>query len=99
VFVDWITQEQFAQAVAKVEHKRGPAPKTLRLESLHEGKSVQIMCIGDYRKIGLICDQLYNKYLPEQGLRANGSYHEIYLNDPERTAPEKRKVVIRQPVL
>jgi len=99
VFVDWITQEQFEEAVAKVERKRGPAPKTLRLENLREGKSVQIMHVGDYKDLGAVCEKLYNEYLPTNNLEPNGYYHEIYLNDPTRTAPKKRKIVIRQPVI
>jgi hypothetical protein len=98
VFIDWITQEQFEEAVARVEQKRGPAPETLRLETLHEGKCVQIMHIGDYKELAAVCDVLYNEYLPGNSLRPNGYYHEIYLNDPVRTAPNKRKIVIRQPV-
>jgi hypothetical protein len=98
VFVDWITEERFREAVAKVELKRGPAPKTLRLKTLREGKSVQIMHVGDYTSIGAICQKLYNDYLPENKLKPHGFYHEIYLNDPTRTAPGKRKIVIRQPV-
>jgi hypothetical protein len=93
VFIDWITQEQFEEAVAKVEQKRGPAPETL-----HEGKCVQTMHMGDYKELAAVCDVLYNEYLPENNLRPNGYYHEIYLNDPARTAPHKRKIVIRQPV-
>jgi hypothetical protein len=34
----------------------------------------------------------------ENGLTENGHHHEIYLSDPRRTAPEKLKTVIRQPV-
>ncbi len=99
VFVDWITQETFRSAIAEVEMKHGPAPKTLRLENLHEGKSVQIMHVGEYDDIGSICEKLYTKFLPENNLEPSGHYHEIYLNDPERTAPEKRKTLIRQPVV
>ena len=99
VFVDWITQEQFEEAVATVASKRGPAPKTLRLENLHEGKSVQIMHVGDYNEIGGVCEKLYAEYLPANNLKPNGYYHEIYLNDLTRTAPKKRKIVIRQPVI
>jgi hypothetical protein len=55
-------------------------------------------CTGDYDNVGAVCKKLYNEYLPENNLEPNGHYHEIYLNDPRRTAPEKRKVVIRQPV-
>ena len=99
VFIDWITQKQFEEAVAKVEQRRGPAPKTLRLENLREGKSVQIMHVADYTELGAVCDKLYNEYLPDNNLKPNGYYHEIYLNDPIRTAPKKRKLVIRQPVI
>jgi hypothetical protein len=98
VFIDWITQDQFDEAVARVEQKRGPAPKTLRLENLHEGECVQYMHVGDYEGVGTVCNELYNQYLPEHNLSPNGYYHEIYLNDPTRTAPKKRKIVIRQPV-
>ena len=98
VFIDWITQEHFEEAVAKVEQKRGPAPGTLGLKNLHEGKCVQIMHVGDYKGVGGVCDELYNQYLPGNNLQSNGYYHEIYLNDPARTAPNKRKIVIRQPV-
>jgi hypothetical protein len=98
VFIDWITQKQFTEAVAKVEQKLGPAPETLRLENLHEGKCVQIMHTGDYKELTAVCDVLYNEYLPQNNLKTNGYYHEIYLNDPTRTAPNKRKIVIRQPV-
>lgn len=99
VFVDWITPEQFSEAVAKVESKCGPAPKTLRLENLHEGKSVQIMHVGDYNEVGALCEKLYKDFLPANNLKPNGYYHEIYLNDPARTAPKKRRMVIRQPVI
>jgi hypothetical protein len=98
-FVDWISREQFEDVVSQVEGKRGPRPRTLRLEHLHEGKSVQIMHVGDYRGIGAVCRRLFHEYLPANGLRLNGYYHEIYLNDPKRTAPKKRKTVIRQPVV
>jgi hypothetical protein len=68
------------------------------MENLTEGKSVQIQHIGDYGQVQSICDELYNQYLPQHNLKPNGHYHEIYLNDPKRTAPEKRRIVIRQPV-
>lgn len=98
VFTDWIDQKRFEGAVAVVEKKLGPAPATLRLEDLKEGKSVQIMHVGEYEKIKDICEDLYTSYLPDHNLKPNGKYHEIYLNDPNRTSPEKRRVVIRQPV-
>lgn len=99
VFIpDLVPQEAFQEAVNKVEEKLGPAPKTLRFQFLNEGKSVQIMHIGDYSEIQSVCDKLYNEFLPENNLMPNGYYHEIYLNDPSRVMPEKRKMVLRQPV-
>lgn len=98
VMLDWVSEQIFTEAVAKVEKKLGPAPESLRLEHIHEGKSVQIMHIGDYTEIGAICDKLYNEYLPQNNLTNNGHYHEIYLNDPTRVAPKKRKMILRQPV-
>jgi hypothetical protein len=31
-------------------------------------------------------------------LAKNGHHHEIYLNDPRKTAPEKLKTILREPV-
>jgi hypothetical protein len=99
VFIDWILQEQFDSAVEKAVRKLGPAPETLRLLNLNEGKSVQTLYVGDRAGMDTVRQRLYNEYLPQNHLQPSGFYHEIYLNDPVRTAPEKRKIVIRQPVL
>jgi hypothetical protein len=45
-----------------------------------------------------VTDELHHTYLDAHGLRPTGSHHEIYLSDPRRTAPEKLKAVLRQPV-
>ena len=95
---EWIPKATLSDAIEKIEMKLGPSPKSLRVDTMNEGKSVQIMHIGDYNGVGEVCDELYGKFLPDNNLTPNGYYHEIYLNDPARTAPEKRKMVIRQPV-
>ena len=96
---DWITQEVFKQAVAEVERKKNPpALDKLRLETYHEGLSVQIMHIGPYSEEGPTIARLHNEFIPQNGLVENGKHHEIYLSDPNRTAPDKLKTVIRQPV-
>ena len=98
VIPDWVPPERFQEAIRKAEEKLGPVPSTLRIEEMHEGKSVQIMHIGDYEGVGPLCEKLYGEFLRENNLIPSGYYHEIYLNDPSRVAPEKRKIVIRQPV-
>ena len=96
---EWLSHDAFEEAAYTVETKIGPTPGTLRFEDLHEGQCVQVMHVGDYKGVSSICHELYNEFLPDNNLYPNGYYHEIYLNDPDRTAPEKRRVVVRQPVM
>jgi hypothetical protein len=37
-------------------------------------------------------------FADENGYRLRGRYHEIYLGDPRRSAPEKLKTILRHPV-
>jgi hypothetical protein len=84
------------QQVAK--DKDLPALPKLRLEKYAEGLVVQIMHLGSYDDEAPTLARLHNQYLPENGLLENGKHHEIYLSDPRRTAPERLKTVLRQPV-
>jgi hypothetical protein len=59
---------------------------------------VQILHIGSYDDEGPILARLHDEYLPQNGLTEAGKHHEIYLSDPRRTAPDKLKTVLRQPV-
>ena len=36
--------------------------------------------------------------IPANDLRLTGKHHEIYLSDPRKTAPEKLRTILRQPV-
>jgi hypothetical protein len=38
------------------------------------------------------------RFLPANGVVESGHHHEIYLSDPRKTAPEKLKTILRQPV-
>ncbi len=99
VLANFLTEEFFNTAVTQSEEKHAEkAPEGLRIAQLNEGRSVQYLHVGDYSKIADICMKLYTRYLPENNLRPSGKYHEIYLNDPAQTAPENRKIIIRQPV-
>jgi hypothetical protein len=75
-----------------------PALPKLKLETYHEGLAVQIMHLGSYDDEGPTIARLHHEYLPKNGLTEAGKHHEIYLSDPRRTAPEKLKTVLRQPV-
>ncbi|MCZ4273838.1 GyrI-like domain-containing protein [Maritalea porphyrae] len=96
---DWLEEDAFALSLKKVAEQRGQRPpKGMRMERFEEGLCVQIMHIGPNEEVRPTLDRLYHDYLPAQELEAHGHYHEIYLGDPKRTAPEKRKTIVRQPV-
>lgn len=96
---DWIGPDFFADAVAQVRKAKNPAAlDKVRLESYHEGLSVQIMHVGSYDDEGPVLSRMHGEFMPESGYCANGKHHEIYLSDPRRTSPEKLKTVLRQPV-
>ncbi len=96
---DWIDRSMFDEAVEKATAKVGAQPPpSLRLESFEEGLSVQIMHVGSYDDEGPTLARLHGEYLPAHGLTETGHHHEIYIGDPRKSAPEKLKTVLRQPV-
>jgi len=93
-----VTRNDVIAAIAEAKEKKDPpALKKTRFESFREGYSVQIIHIGPWAEEQTTIDELHN-YAEEQGFKLRGKHHEIYLSDPRRTAPEKLKTVIRQPV-
>lgn len=95
---DWIDAEAVSAALDKTKGKLGEPPPSLRLEPFEEGLSVQTMHLGPYAAEGPTIARLHQEFLPANGLVENGHHHEIYISDPGRTAPEKLRTVIRQPV-
>ena len=68
-----------------------------RVERFDEGLCVQLMHHGPYAVEGPSIVRLHG-FAAARGLRPRGRHHEIYLSDPRRTAPEKMRTVLRQPV-
>jgi hypothetical protein len=96
---DWLTQEHFEEARRIVSQKgQGPAIDGLRLETFDEGLSVQTLHIGPYDDEGPVLAEMHNSFIPGESLTMSGRHHEIYLSDPRRTAPEKLRTILRQPV-
>ncbi len=93
-----VTQQLFADTVAEAMKKKGQAALLkLRLEQYHEGLAAQIMYFGSYADEGPTISRLH-QFIKESGCLRSGKHHEIYMNDPRRTAPEKIRTVIRQPM-
>ena len=94
----YVTAEDVKLAIEQVKKKKNPAslPK-LRFECLHEGKAAQIMYFGPYANEGPTIQKIH-AYIKANGHSLSGKHHEIYLNNPTTTAPEKLKTIIRQPM-
>jgi len=93
----WANAACLEESAAQMRHELNGAP-TPRWEALAEGKCVQILHVGQTTDLPAMLEKLYGEYLPQEGLAPSGPYHEIYLDDWNRTASTKRKVILRQPV-
>jgi hypothetical protein len=94
----WITQDAVSKAAgALVEKRKVERFPSLRLDTLTEGQAAQILHVGPYAEERPTIEKLL-AFVAERGLRPRQKHHEIYLSDPNRTAPERLRTVIRQPV-
>ena len=71
--------------------------KEVMLETVSEGRCVQVLHVGPYSAETETIHAMW-AFAKQQGLSLNGRHHEIYLNDPSRTPPDKLKTILRQPV-
>jgi hypothetical protein len=95
----WITREMVTKAIQQVaDSKDLPALGRMRFDTYDEGSSVQILHVGSYADEAPTLARLHNEFLPQNVYIESGKHHEIYLSDPRRTAPEKLKTVLRQPI-
>ena len=95
---DVVTDDDFAGARDDLHKKKDlPALDRMRLAPYHEGLSAQIMHVGPYAAEAPTIERLH-RFIAEQGCAISGKHHEIYLGDPRRSAPEKLKTIIRQPM-
>ena len=96
---DSVTRELYEAAVAQVEkQKNPPALPKLRLETYHEGLSVQILHLGSFDDEGPTIARMHTEFMPASNYEPAGKHHEIYLTDPRKSAPEQNRTIIRQPV-
>ncbi len=95
---DIITPAMVEAAGVDVAKKKNPAALSqVRFEQYHEGPSAQIMYFGPFKDEGPTIARLH-EFIESGGHQLRGKHHEIYLSDFRRSAPEKLKTVIRQPM-
>ena len=93
-----VTNEWFIHVLEQAKRKKSlPALDKMRLDNLDEGTVVQIMHVGPFATEDQTIEKI-ERFLEEHSYVAQGKHHEIYLSDPRKTAPEKMRTVLRQPV-
>jgi hypothetical protein len=95
---DFITLELATDAIeAANRKKRLAAFPRLRFDTFTEGLSAQMMHLGPYADEAPNIQRLHD-FIQVNGYIRTGKHHEIYLSDPNRSAPAKMKTILRQPV-
>jgi len=94
---EFVTAELVAKARSQLAARRGEPSVTARFEPFHEGLCAQILHVGPYSAEGPTLEKMH-RFVEAQGYRLHGHHHEIYLGDPQRSAPEKLKTLLRHPV-
>lgn len=95
---DQLTDALLEQVRAEKQVKKPlPALPHIRLERFAEGKAAQCLYVGPYADEPPVIARLH-AFIADQGLSLRGKHHEIYLSDARRTAPERLKTILRQPV-
>ena len=90
----WVEQRR---APRRSKRKALAAIQRVRFETYAEGPSAQVLYTGPFADEGPTIAALL-PFIEQQGRTLAGKHHEIYLSDMRRTAPEKLKTVIRQPM-
>ncbi|MGD0941787.1 MAG: GyrI-like domain-containing protein [Terracidiphilus sp.] len=95
---DVIGQAEIDAAFDEVRKKKNLAAlERARFEALTEGQSAQVLYLGPFAEEAPTIQRMHD-FIHTAGKELRGKHHEIYLSDPRRTAPEKLKTILRQPM-
>jgi hypothetical protein len=95
---DEATEAELKAALAAGRAKVSPeVAANLRIERFAEGPVAQVLHLGPYSEEGQTIEALHAA-IAAAGLRPTGRHHELYVGDPRRSAPERLKTLLRQPV-
>lgn len=96
---DFIAKQVFEAAYEMVQKKKPhPLLKEASFRAIEDGKCVQILHKGSFDDEPGSFDEM-DRFAADNGLeRLNHCHREIYLTDARKTAPEKRKTILRYQV-
>ncbi len=97
-----VTPALYDDARARALHTRGLwLAGDVRLERFEEGLAAQVLHVGPYSAQNPTIELLH-AFIRDNGLSFDSRVqrqHEIYLGDARRTAPERLRTILRQPVV
>ena len=95
---EFVKKRDLQQAL-KTLHEKGKDGdfESVVLETLDEGRCVQMLHVGPYDEEQRTVDAMMG-FAEDEGLRPRSWHHEVYLSDPRRVAPEKLRTILRLPV-
>lgn len=94
-FVTTAMIEEAKQTV--ITKKRLSSVADVQPFTLHEGKVVQMLHVGPFDREPETLKQMQD-FMLQHNFQQAGLHHEIYLSDFRKTAPEKLKTILREPV-
>lgn len=98
---DFVSRADFDWAVAEATRKKKQDFSAVEFLTVDEGLCVQMMHLGAYDDEPASVARM-DAFLAQNNcvndFSAARMHHEIYLSDPRKTPPEKRKTVLRHPV-
>ena len=96
---DWITAAMVDEATGRTTTTKPHVHvERVRFAEFAEGPAVQTLHVGPYDDEGPTIAHLHEQVIPGFDAVPTGHHHEIYLSDPRRSAPEKLRTILRQPV-
>ena len=98
---DFVTKADFDWAIEEATRKKKQDFSKVEFLTYEEGLCVQCMHLGSYDEEPTTIAAM-EAYAQAQGyvidINSSHFHHEIYLSDPRKTVPEKRKTVLRHPI-
>jgi len=95
---DLVQKRDLTEAAKTLIARGRPADVSdVKLESLSEGRCVQILHSGPYDQENRTIE-LMHEFAAQNRLTLHGLHHEIYLSDPRRVEPARLQTILRHPV-
>ena len=95
---DYVDKKMFEEARVKLAARKDlPNLGKGYFLKYKEGLCAQVLHIGPYDDEPPTIEKLH-KFIEDTGYKLHKKHKEVYLSSPLRTAPEKLKTIIRQPI-